>query len=103
MNGATGGAIAAASGGAASAVISTQRFILGGPLALVDRDTFLRIISGNRDKLLVVHSVIKGFFSEKHIYATNYKGFTFVTKTKEQLPITPDVEAKKIWLPPSLR
>ncbi len=100
MNGVTGGAIVAASGGATSAVI--QRLLLGGPLALVDRDTFLRTISDNRDKLLVVHSVIKGFFSEKHIYATNYKGFTFVTKMKEQLPITPDVEAKKIWLPPSL-
>ncbi len=100
MYGAIGGAVAASSAAAASAHV--RRLVLGGPIVQVDSNYFARIVSGNRDKILVVHAVIKGLFSEKHVYATNYKGFTFVTKTKEPLPITPDVEAKKIWLPPSL-
>ncbi len=95
------GGVAAASS-AATASAYSRRLILGGPMVAVDTDTFLRIVSGNRDKVLVVHAVVKGLFSEKHVYATNYKGFTFVTKTKEPLPITPDVEAKKIWIPQSM-
>lgn len=94
--GALVGSVAGAS--AASAAAASQRVILGGPIVSVDSDYFVRLVSENRDKLLVVHAVV-GVFSKTHVYATSYKGFTFVTKTKEPLPITPDVEAKGIWFP----
>ena len=87
--------------GAVAGASEQVHLILGGPIVSVDGDYFVRLVSENRDKLLVVHAVV-GIFSKTHVYATNYKGFTFVTKTKEPLPITPDVEAKRIWLPPSL-
>ena len=96
------GAPGAVAGAAAAAAASQQvHLILGGPIISVDSEYFVRLVSENRDKLLVAHAVV-GIFSKTHVYATNYKGFTFVTKTKDPLPITPDVEAKMIWLPPSL-
>ena len=97
------GAVAAGgAAGAAASASSIKRLILGGPVALIDKDTFLNIVSKNREEVLVVHSLIKGLFSEKHVYATSYKGFVFVTKAKEPLSIVPDVEAENLWLPPSI-
>ena len=77
---------------------TSQLFVLGGPIVRVESDYFVRLVSDKRENFLVVHTVI-GIFSKSHIYATSYKGFTLVTKTKDPLPIVPDVEAESIWLP----
>ncbi|MFZ0034433.1 MAG: hypothetical protein WAK60_05540 [Sedimentisphaerales bacterium] len=70
-----------------------------GAIVFVEPEEFLAVLEKS-EKHIVVYSP-SGFLS-KHKYLTNYKGFTFFTKSKEALTISCPVEvitAKNIIIP----
>lgn len=95
-----GATIAAATGGAAAAAQQAQRVLVGGVIVIVDSTTFMNILSRLKDKgIMVIHGVT-GLLSKTHVYIVPYQGVVFLTESKNPLPITPDIEAREIRLPP---
>ena len=95
-------AVAGATAGAAgaAAVQQAQRVLVGGVIVIVDPMTFMNILSRLRDKgVMVIHGVV-GLLSKTHVYLIPYQGMVFLVKSKDPLPITPDIEAREIRLPP---
>lgn len=92
-----------AAGGIAGAMAATGQMANAmkaiGAIIFVEPGEFLDILRKN-EKGVVVYSP-SGFLS-KHKYLTNYKGFTFFTKSKDALMIHGAAEvitAKKIIVP----
>ncbi len=95
-------AVGAAAGvaGATAAAQQAQRVLVGGVIVIVDPMTFMNILSRLRDKgVMVIHGVV-GLLSKTHVYLIPYQGMVFLVKSKDPLPITPDIEAREIRLPP---
>jgi len=95
-------AVAGAAAGATGAAVAqqAQRVLVGGVIVIVDPMTFMNILSRLRDKgVMVIHGVV-GLFSKTHVYLIPYQGMVFLVKSKDPLPITPDIEAREIRLPP---
>ena len=92
-------AIAGAAAGAAVATVTVaQRVLVGGVIVIVDSTTFMSILSRLKDKgVMVIHGVT-GLLSKTHVYLLPYQGIVFLTKSKNPLPITPDIEAREIRL-----
>ena len=83
-----------------AAAATAQRVLVGGVIVFVDSSTFMKILSRLRDKdIMIVHG-ITGVFSKIHVYLVTYQGVVFIVKSKDPLPITPDIEAKELRLPP---
>lgn len=72
-----------------------------GSIVSVTPEGFMSILSKPECTKLVV--VVKpSFLSSKWKYATSYKGFTFFTKSKEELSVSGLAEiimADKFWMP----
>jgi hypothetical protein len=88
-----------AHGGAAAAAIANA-IKASGAIVRVDAETFERLLR-KLEKPLIVYSR-GGLFSSNHQYLTSYKGFTFFTKSREQIDLPNGVEvviANKIWIP----
>lgn len=95
-----GATVAAAAGGAAASVQRAQRVLVGGVIVVVDPASFMNILSRLKDKgVMVIHGVM-GLLSKTHVYLIPYQGMVFLAKSKDPLPITPDIEAGEIRLPP---
>ena len=91
----------AAAGAAASAAYQAQRVLVGGVIVVLDSTSFMSILSKLKDKgAMVIHGVV-GLLSKTHVYLIPYQGMVFLAKSKTPLPITPDVEAKELRLPPA--
>ena len=91
------GAGVAAMAGAQAAIRAIKA---SGAIVRVEPDEFKKLLSQNRDGLLV-HSA-GGLFGSRHNYVMGYKGLVFQTSADEALtlPVTLQVvEAKKIWVP----
>ena len=83
-----------------AAVAQSYRVYVGGVIVVVDRDTFLRLANGLREKgALVIHGTI-GMFSKSHVYLLPYNGVVFVVNTKDPLFISVDIEAERLVLGP---
>lgn len=84
---------------AATAAYEARKAQIGGVLVELDPKTFLNLMAGLKAKgVLVIHG-LTGVFSKEHVYLIPYQGAIFLTKSKTKLPITPDVEARKLRLP----
>ena len=93
---------AVAGGAAAARAIHTQRVLAGGVIIEVDPETFMKTHSRLKDKgVLVIHGVM-GMLSKTHVYLMPYQGVVFLTKSSNPLPITPDIDTKRISLPPGV-
>jgi hypothetical protein len=89
----------AGAGGAAAAVIA-QAIKASGVLVRVTPGDFGAVLARNEEPL-AVHAP-GGFLNKKHAYLMAYRGLTFHTTSKEELPLPPHVEvveSKKIWIP----
>lgn len=87
-------AATAAASGAAGAVVTAHRLIVGGLRAVLDNNTLIRVANELRKRgAFVVHGLV-GIFSKSHVCLLPYNGITFVTKSKEPLPIAVDIEAE---------
>lgn len=100
------GVIAVVSGAAAAgatAAATAQRVQVGGVVVLIDASSFMKILSRLKNKdVMVIHGKT-GILSKTHVYLIPYQGIVFITKTKDPLPITPDIEAKQLGLPPLMQ
>jgi hypothetical protein len=91
-----GGASGAAVYSASVSAVKAQ-----GAIVQVKPEDFISVLSKPECTKLVV-AVKPSFFSPKWKYATSYKGFTFFTKSKEELPVSglsEIITADKIWMP----
>ena len=92
--------VEAAVGAAAAAAQQAQRVLVSGVIVFVDSSTFMKILSRLRDKdIMIIHGIV-GVFSKTHVYLVPYQGVVFTVKSKDPLPITPDIEAKELRLLP---
>ncbi len=88
-----------AAAGTAAATAQSQRVVIGGVLVYLDPYSFMNIAQKLREKgVLVIHGVV-GVLSKSHVYAAPYQGVVFITKSKDPLPLTPDIEAREIRIP----
>ncbi len=84
----------------AAAAQQAQRVLVGGVIVVVDSSSFMNILSRLRDKdVMVIHGLV-GVFSKTHVYLIPYQGIVFLTKSKDPLPITPNIEARELRLLP---
>ncbi len=85
--------------GASVAAIQSQRVVVGGVLVYLNPYDFMNIVQKLREeKVLVIHGITR-VLSKSHVYIAPYQGIVFITKSKEILPLTPDIEAKEIRIP----
>ncbi|MFP4460443.1 MAG: hypothetical protein ACLFSQ_12755 [Candidatus Zixiibacteriota bacterium] len=71
-----------------------------GAIVMVEPEEFIKII-GKIDKPIVIVAP-PGFLSKKSKYLAHYKGFTFYTKSADDINISGTAEmikAEKIWVP----
>jgi hypothetical protein len=93
VNGATGGA-------AAAAAAIAEAIKASGVIVRVEPDSFLAILR-KQEAPLVVHAT-GGFLSASYQYLTSYKGLAFFSKSANPLSLpggTELVHARKIWIP----
>jgi hypothetical protein len=90
---------AGAAAGAATYVAIANAIKASGAIVQVEPQDFQNILM-KAEKPLVVYA--KGnLFSGKYQYLSSYKGFTFFTKSSNELMLsgTEIIRAKRIWLP----
>lgn len=93
------GVVASAAGGGVAAGIIATRVNVGGVIIVLEPREFLSILSKLKEKGAIVIHGVRGVFSKSHIYLIPYQGVVFVTKSKNQLPVSPDIEARNINMP----
>ena len=87
-------------GGAAAAAAIANAIKATGAIVRVEQKDFEIILRKTEKPLIIIAQ--GGLFSTKYQYMTNYKGFTFLTKTAVQLLLPSSAEiirAQKIWTP----
>ncbi len=85
---------------AAGAAIAVRRLIVGGLIAVLDNDVFIRVANELRKRGAFVIHGLTGVFSKSHVYLLPYNGITFVTKSREPLPIAVDIEVESLEIGP---
>jgi hypothetical protein len=86
------------SNGAVAAMIQAVK--ASGTIVRVGPEDFLRVVRKQKEPL-VVHAM-GGFFGNRHLYLSSYKGLAFFTKSREPLMLPSGsevVQAQKIWVP----
>jgi len=82
--------------GTGGSLATARHIFIGGLIAVLDVDQFVRLVNELRKRgALVIHSV-SGVFSKSHIYMVPYNGVVFLTKSRDPLPISVDVEVEKV-------
>ena len=88
--------------GGAAAGITATRVNVGGVIIVLEPREFMSILSKLKEKGAIVIHGVTGVFSKSHIYLIPYQGVVLVTKSKKQLPVSPDIEARNISIPYSV-
>lgn len=89
----------AVAAGVAVAAAIANAIKASGAIVRVEPEAFAAILR-KIDKPLIIYTQ-GGLFSTNHQYLTSYKGFTFYTKSREQIDLKSVelVVADKIWIP----
>ncbi len=91
----------AGAGAAAAAAAIAQATKASGAIVRMEPEQFRKILD-RAESALVVTTLSKGLFKNKHQYLTNYKGIFFFTESVDPLAIPSKVETiacSKIWIP----
>lgn len=79
-------------------VTSSHAVRVSGTLVKLDVSQFIKVIEKYRDNgVIVVHGVV-GTFKKKHLYLTAVHGIIFYCEAEKPIPVTVDVEAKKLYI-----
>ncbi len=92
----TGAAAAAAAAAIANAIKAS------GAIIEVEPDTFMKILSRERDNRPLVIFARGGLIKANYHYLTAHRGFIFSTKSGDGLMLPGNVDiisAKKVWIP----
>lgn len=76
-------------------VVPARRFSLCVPKVYLDEDDFTRFVSSIRDKIILIYSR-KGVVKKRHRYIAVYKNIILACLADTELPLDPDIKAKKI-------
>ena len=99
----------AAAGAAAAAVAAAaaQASVVLGPIIVVDRENFIKVLSLEENPLVVEVEVKERVFSKKtkYIYVTSIRGLVFMVKTNERIDCKRAVVVRgnKLVLPQFIR
>ena len=81
-----------------AAAVAAQKAYVGGVIIVLSNDEFLKLVRRlSGEEPVIIHGIV-GTFSKHHVYVIPHKGVVYVTKSKDPLPVTPGVEAKKLYL-----
>ena len=79
-----------------AAAISVAILRVAGTFVEVDPQAFMDLMVGfKEERPLIVHGVV-GSIKRKHAYVTNIRGVTFYCESEDPLPISVDVEARRV-------
>ena len=90
----------AATAGAAAASLIAQAIKASGAIIRVEPGDFRQILNKAEHPLVI--KAKGGFFKPIYRYLTAYRGFIFVTGSKEEMTFPSEIEfivAKEIWIP----
>ena len=97
----------AAAAGAAAATASARATAVMGPIVIVERDEFLKLLSLEEKPLLIEVREKRGTFKKKtvYIYVTSIKGLTFITTSEDEIRYgrAIKVSGERLIAPPALR
>jgi len=94
---------AAAAGATATAAAAARTTVVSGFVACLDAEEFLKALAAaGSARSPIVHGVL-GLVWKKHIYAFSINGLVIVYCGEEPLPVTPDIEARRVEFPASWR
>lgn len=95
------------SAAAVTAAAAAQASVVLGPIIVVDRENFIKVLSIEENPLLIEVEVKEGVFSKKakYVYVTSIKGLVFMVKTKSRIDYKNAiiVKGKKLVLPQFVR
>ena len=88
-------------GGAAAAIAAGNAIAAAGGIVRLDPEEFLAILDRSEDPLVIYANQWMPFVG-RHCYLMSYRGFHFVTRSIEELPLpkgTELIRAKSIFTP----